>query len=44
MIASPVVLGPKVGVISHPKEITERIGTKIKARRTSGGQSQVTLT
>ena len=35
MIASPVVLGPKVGVISHPQDLTERIGTKSK--RTSGG-------
>ena len=39
MIASPVVFRCK----SHPQEITERIGTKIKVKRTSGGQSKVTL-
>ena len=39
MIASPVVLRCKF----HPQEMTERIGTKIKVRRTSGGQSQVTV-
>ncbi len=42
MIASPVVLGPKFGVISHPQDLTERIGTKSKG--TSWGQSKVTLT
>jgi exonuclease SbcC len=37
-------LGRKVGVISHVQEMTERIGTRINVRRTSGGQSKVTVT
>jgi hypothetical protein len=42
MIARPVVLGPKVDVISHPQDLSKRIGTKSKG--TSWGQSKVTVT
>lgn len=33
--------GRKVGVISHVHEMTERIGTRIKVRRSGGGVSRV---
>ncbi|QDQ26916.1 AAA family ATPase [Chitinimonas arctica] len=36
-------LGRKVGVISHVQEMTERIGTRIVVRRTSGGRSEVVV-
>lgn len=33
--------GRKVGVISHVREMTERIGVQIQVRRQPGGQSQI---
>ncbi|MBM4202387.1 MAG: hypothetical protein FJ189_14050, partial [Gammaproteobacteria bacterium] len=33
--------GRKVGVISHVREMTERIGTQIQVRRLAGGHSRV---
>lgn len=33
--------GRKVGVISHVREMTERIGTRIEVRRLSGGESRL---
>lgn len=36
-------LGRKVGVISHVQEMTERIGTRVRVRRLSGGASHITV-
>jgi exonuclease SbcC len=35
--------GRKVGVISHVREMTDRIGTRIWVRRLAGGHSRIVI-